>query len=381
MIVRILFVILFGLLILLSGTEVQGGALVELTDADGKYVGQILAVSEKQLWLEESTGSLRLLDKDKISSFKKREGSFRLMSATELRAELRKELGTGLEVRGTGHYLVCGDPRSVERFAPLFEEIYRSFLSYFRVRGIPVEEPAQPLVAIVLPSQEKFAEYALRDGVHAGRGLGGYYIRTTNRVALFEESSRAEMNLNREQRAGGIFDSDGERVAFATIEGNLRDTIVHEVTHQMAFNTGVHNRMSENPKWFVEGLACVFEAPGIRQADPTGKVSSRINPERLAWFRTYQQSRRPERCLKEFLATDEPFASAVLDAYAESWALTFFLIETRRREYGAYIRKVAARPPLEEYTARERIEDFEGAFGKDWSRLETAYLRYIADLR
>ncbi len=378
-----------GLLCLASCFPTDGGQLVELQDDEGKYVGQVVAVGEKELWLQESSGALRLLVKEKIASFKKREGSFRLMSATDLRGALRKELGSGLEVRGTGHYLVCGHPRSVEQFAPVFEEVYRSFVSYFRVRGIPLEEPSQPLVAVVLPNQKAFAEYALRDGVYAGRGLGGYYIRTTNRVALFEEDQRAEGELLLPEMGippvvGGRRDlgawSEGSG-AFATIEGNLRNTIVHEVTHQVAFNTGVHNRMAENPKWFVEGLACVFEAPGIRDGDPLGKVGTRVNRERLEWFKGYRKNHRPEKFLKPFVSSDLAFEAAVLDAYAESWALTFFLVETRRREYGAYVKKVAARPPLQEYSPEERIEDFEGAFGKDWSRLETSYLRYLDELR
>lgn len=375
-----------------SGLRVEGAPLVELEDREGKYVGRIMAFDDEQLWLQEQNGSLRLMEKEKIRGFKQLSGNFRLMSGTDLRGELRRELGTGLEVRGTGHYLVCGDPQSVDRYAQVFEDVYRSFFSYFSVRGIRLEEPDQPLVGIVLPSQKKFAEYALRDGIQAGRGLGGYYIRTTNRVALYEEDSRAELDLRgrdageeflpaRERPIGDVLGGWLSEGAFATIEGNLRDTIVHEVTHQMAFNTGVHNRMAENPKWFVEGLACVFEAPGIRQADPSGKVSTRINAERLGWFNSYRKVRRPEKFLKEFVSSDNLFAASPLDAYAEGWALTFFLIETRRREYGTYIRKVAARKPLEEYTAEERVQDFEGAFGKDWVGLETAYLRYIDGLR
>lgn len=380
------------ILSLIAAQRLRAEPLVELDDDQQTYVGRILAYDDNQLWLQEQNGELRLLEKDKIRSFKQKSGSFRLLSATELRAELRKELGTNLEVRGTGHYLVCGDPRSVERFAPVFEDVYRSFITYFGVRGIPLQEPERPLVAIVLPSQRRFAEYALRDGLHAGRGLGGYYIRTTNRVALFEDDSLSDLDLERQPNARGfppilstpigkLFGESPESGAFATIEGNLRDTIVHEVTHQMAFNTGVHNRMAENPKWFVEGLACLFEAPGIRHADPTGKVGSRINPERSAWFHNYRKNRRPEKYLKSFIASDEPFAKATLDAYAEAWALTFFLVETRRREYGAYIKTISARKPLREYPPEERIDDFESAFSKDWTHLETAFLRYIDALK
>lgn len=76
-------------------------------------------------------------------------------------------------------------------------EIYRSFMTYFNVRGIPLQEPSQPLVAVVLPNQRAFAQYAARDGVVAGRGLAGYYIRTTNRVSLFENRSPSRTRSGR----------------------------------------------------------------------------------------------------------------------------------------------------------------------------------------
>lgn len=115
----------------------------------------------------------------------------------------------------------------------------------------------------------------------------------------------------------------------------------------MAFNTGIHNRLSENPKWFVEGLACVFEAPGIRRRSL--RQSQYPDQPRETWLVSHLSTiKTPQKYLKAFISTDEPFNTATLDAYSESWGLTFFLIETRRREYGAYVRKVAARPPLQE---------------------------------
>jgi len=35
-------------------------------------------------------------------------------------------------------------------------------------------------------------------------------------------------------------------------------TIVHEATHQIAFNCGLHTRLSDCPVWFSEGIAMYF---------------------------------------------------------------------------------------------------------------------------
>ena len=40
------------------------------------------------------------------------------------------------------------------------------------------------------------------------------------------------------------------------------DTIIHEATHQTAYNVGVHARFADQPRWLVEGLAMMFEAEG-----------------------------------------------------------------------------------------------------------------------
>ena len=40
-------------------------------------------------------------------------------------------------------------------------------------------------------------------------------------------------------------------------------TIIHEVTHQVAFNCGVHTRFNDVPRWVSEGLATMFEAKGV----------------------------------------------------------------------------------------------------------------------
>ena len=165
-----------------------------------------------------------------------------------------------------------------------------------------------------------------------------------------------------------------------SIQAGLKATLIHEATHQVAFNFGLHHRIGDNPRWVVEGLATLFEAPGIRNSNGTkGKVSkrSRLNLERYLRFQNYAQSRRIRGSLRSFVESDRAFSS-VLDAYAEAWALTFFLAETRPRAYESFLKKIAARDPFEDYDKSDRINDFEDAFGDGMDVLETNFLRYIA---
>jgi len=66
--------------------------------------------------------------------------------------------------------------------------------------------------------------------------------------------------------------------------------------------------------------------------------------------------------------------------YAEAWALTFYLIETQPRQYIEYLARVAARPPLREYTAAQRLADFTAIFGDNWPMLDARLLRFMTDL-
>ncbi len=90
------------------------------------------------------------------------------------------------------------------------------------------------------------------------------------------------------------------------VEGNLHDTIVHETTHQVAFNTGLHSRIGQTPKWVIEGLATMFEAPGIRDSQKSSSPKSRINRSRYVWFGNYMQSRRKPHSLADFVGDGRP---------------------------------------------------------------------------
>jgi hypothetical protein len=79
------------------------------------------------------------------------------------------------------------------------------------------------------------------------------------------------------------------------------------------------------------------------------------------------------------LTTDDAFRSDPDGAYAEGWALSFYLCETQPRLYAAYLEKTAERPPFSGYSASERMADFQSIFGGDLKLFEAKYLRYMHD--
>jgi hypothetical protein len=242
------------------------------------------------------------------------------------------------------------------------------------VRGFKISEPEFPLVAIIFPDFDSFSQYARADEVPVSKTLKGYYLTTSNRVALYEDPASA---LGQQT----LLDWPRDLPAWGAIEGSLKDTMIHEATHQVAFNTGLHSRIGASPKWVVEGLATVFEAPGVRNSSSNTGVKTRINRQRFLWFGNYSASRRHPKSLESFLSSDEFFKSDILDAYSEAWAFTFFLIETRPRQYADYLRAIASRDPLEVYAANDRLADFKRTISKEIPLLESEFLRFIAGIK
>jgi hypothetical protein len=73
--------------------------------------------------------------------------------------------------------------------------------------------------------------------------------------------------------------------------------------------------------------------------------------------------------------------AAASDAYAEGWALTYFLIKTRRPEYVAYLKTLSEGKPLAERTQRERIDLFEASMKATLAELDKEFVEYLRRVR
>lgn len=327
---------------------------------DGRLIeGAPLQWDRGEVHLLGRDGWLWSFDPQEAQNPRKTADRFRSYTISQLRGELLRELGGRFEVSGTSHYLVAHPAGTRDRWAGRFEELYRSFVHYFTRRGFQLSEPPFPLIGIVCHDQREFAQYAARGGVSAGGGLLGYYSPETNRIILFD--------------LGAGQSSDETWAVNASI-------IIHEATHQTAFNTGIHSRYTLPPYWVAEGLATLFEAPGVNTPRFYPNPSDRINRTRLADFkRVVEPSHRPE-LIASLVASDELFQRATLVAYAESWALTYYFMETQPGKFAAYLARTARRPMFTDYTPRERTADFTAVFGSNWQLLESHFLRFMAEV-
>ena len=351
--------------------------LIALQTAQRTYVGRRVVHNEELVYLQSQDGQYHELLLKDLKGFRQLEGRFRPWDAATVQDHLRQELGRDFEVVGTGQYLVAGAANQVGALAQTFEQVARSFHQHFGVRGLELHEAEFPLVAIVFPDQVSFARYAGRQGVRISPGLKGLYMPLSNHVLMYVETKTPEKvsfmpALAPQKRGPQLFQQPG----WASVSGSLQDTIIHEATHQVAFNCGLHSRLGENPTWVVEGLATVFEAPGIREPK-FSQPSAKWNVERLNWFRQYQAHRRPANALEQMVLTDDLFLESPLDAYSQAWAWTFFLMETRPTEYVKYLQLMARHEALVPYTPAARKADFETFFGNEYSLLEAHFQRFL----
>lgn len=364
--------LLLAALLLLAAGQVAGAAppaLIEMTVGEMKHVGKSVAHNDEVCCLVATDGRLTEIDLQKVTAFRQVAATFRPLSVIDVRDQLAREMGRGFEVATRGKYVVAGPPGKARQYADLLDQVHRSFTTFFSRRNFGLTEPEFPLIAIVFPDVRAFADYCRKDGMQYAPGLRGYYDAYSNRVALYDEGEPL-----------ASVDGPGELTGahFATIQAGLRDTLVHEATHQLAFNMGLHNRIGENPRWVVEGLAMIFERDATG-GGRYGSEKSRINEERFDWFR--RETRGRPVPLKEFVAGDRPFGTSVLNAYSQSWAVAFYLAERRSADFADYLRRMRGRKSLAAYTSEERVADFQTSFGDDIDWVEVQWLRFMDDLK
>lgn len=359
-----------GIIVAISAGASDAAPIVELNVAGASYTGLNVAHNQKFCWLATRDGAYERIDLSDVTSFRKAGGEFHSVTPAALAGELRVSLGRKFEVVTRGHYIVCAPSGQAGQYADLLSRVEKSFNGYFNRRGWPLESSQFPLVVIVQPNQREFARSCLAVGQRPSPMLRGFYHPQTNRVTLYDQAADAISQ--------GKARSTGKKQFL--LDDASRSVAIHEAIHQLAFNSGLHQRIGENPRWVVEGLATMLES-GALDSTVRNDTAGRINPERLQQFQEYRIKRRQGTIADLISHEEELYQSAPLDFYGEAWALTFYLSEARRPDYVRYLKRVAQRSPLEpNYSAEDRLADVQAVFGKDLRWLETQFLRFIDKL-
>ena len=257
--------------------------------------------------------------------------------------------------------------------AHFFERLYAAFRNYWTRQGFELAKPEFPLVAVVFADQQSYKDFAHGELGDAAGSIIGYFSMATNRMTMYDltESSRG-VGMGTSEQINRMFARPNLALTVATV--------VHEATHQIAFNCGLHTRYSDCPMWFSEGIAVYFETPDLHNAKGWSGIGG-VNRMRLNQFRQYLGTRGPDS-LRTLVANDKRFRDPkqAADAYGEAWALTYFLIRRHSKQYVEYLRALSAKKPLLEDGPEKRIALFERCFG-DLKKLDTEFVRSMAQVR
>ncbi len=306
------------------------------------------------LLLEDRQGVLWPITASQPPLIETLEAPFTAMTVDELTVSLLAEFGTSFEVVRTPHYLICTNAGRGygEWCGQLFERLHSGFQKFWKDRLPGLEAPDRPLVAIAFATQQEYQNFQVTDAGGVVGAAQGYFSSRTNRMVLFDQST----SLSGQNRTAAEIQKQALRNP-----GNIA-TVIHEAVHQLSFNIGLQTRYADNPVWFSEGLAMYFETPDL-EARAGWRTIGQINSVRLDRYRALSKQRPPE--IRSLLTTDDRFRDPQLavDAYAESWALHFFLLRTQKERYNAYLSLLTAKPPMRWDTPEQRIADFEAAFG------------------
>jgi hypothetical protein len=157
----------------------------------------------------------------------------------------------------------------------------------------------------------------------------------------------------------------------------LVSTIVHEATHQIAFNCGLQTRLADIPLWLCEGMAVYFEAPDLTSSRGWRGIG-RVNYPRLETFRRNLPNWRRDS-LATLVADNRRFRDpqTAVAAYADAWALNYYLIKFRSQDYANYLKLLAEKRSLMEDDPETRLDEFKHHFG-DLRTLEREFLKQMS---
>ncbi len=343
--------------------QLEGRAVVESQDG-----GLLFMTRDAVLWAVQA---------DEITRRTDDQAPFSYFDRDETAAAALRELPDGFRVHRTSHYIICyNTSRAYAQWCgALYERLYRGFSNYWKRRNFRLHDPEMPLVAFVFADKASYARYARTELGETGAGaIIGYYSLKTNRVNMYDLTG---VDGLRSRSNSGSSTAHINRVLSRPEAASTVATIVHEATHQLAFNCGLHQRYADIPIWLSEGMAVFFETPDLSSSKGWRTIGG-VNRQRLLRFRRYLRT-RPADSLETLLRDTTRFhnGETALDAYAEAWALNYYLIQRHRQAFVGYLHDLAQKKPVFQDQPDVRLAEFRHAFGQDLQSLDRDFIRFM----
>ncbi len=344
------------------------------SDGESRTIEGAVLISSQDggLLVQDRFGELFAIQGESTPQHMPSEVPFALADGEELAQRLRSVLGDEGTVVTTEHYVIAtrGSAEFAEWAGAVLDQFHFSMLETWTEMGLEPVAPVGLLPLLVLADRDEYADFATRDASAEVAQTRAYYSMRTNRMVLHDPLS-AVVASPEDLSPREI---DRRMAALPQSVG----TLLHEATHQLAYNCGLHRRYADNPMWLTEGLAmCAESSEATRQAVDVRLI--RPNTERLVDFKNYVRHRREAGSMADLLSSEDLFrdADTQADAYCESWALSWFLIREHHDEYVEFLRLVSQKPLMTWDEPATRLAEFEAAFG-NIDELERDFLRWMA---
>ncbi len=339
----------------------------------------VVAASDGGVLIQTADGQLWTIEASNIVSREPLDKPFAPLSSKELSDKLLAELPAGFRTHITPHYVVAyNTSRAYAQWtSSLLERLHKAFTNYWENEGIELREPEFPLPVLVFADRQAYDQFS-RDDLPGGTGsIIGFYSLRSNRVNMFDLTG-AEALRGDDERRGSMREINQMLSQPEALP--LVATIVHEATHQIAFNCGLQQRYADIPLWLCEGMAVYFEAPDLSSTRGWRGIG-RVNYARLSTFRrnlTWWHNGSLESLLADSRRFRDP--RTAVDAYADAWALNYYLIKYEPRAYTAYLEMLADKGPFAEDDAKTRLAEFREHFG-DLSELEQRFMKQMSRVK
>ncbi len=349
--------------------------------------------------------------------------------------------GDDFKIFRTPHFIIAynTDRGLVESLSARLEQTYICVSRFCERSGFPLKSLDRRLEVVFLDTWPDYLSYG-RQLKFDAKGTYGFYYEGNNRSAFFNVENdptllkmhativSARENVGRMEdtvksiRGNQILEityPDGRRKRVNKVQAKQevdsarrhlktldaqqqnycdrinRTVVQHETAHQVLYNIGVHVRGGANPRWLVEGLACIFETPP--GADGGGLAA--INQARLKDFRMavtgnsnqvptpalYAEAVKEHRMvsIRELLRKSDLFderGNRGAINYAAAWALIHYLHRTQNKALPGYLRDVASRRPGQSISPDEELALFEKHFGPVDDAFAARFSNYILRL-
>ena len=340
-------------------------------------VGKTLAVTQdKGVLLLERSGEIQAIEPQMIVKATRNSQEFQPFTQDEMAKEFLQRLPQGFQVLKTDHYTIFYEttPEYARWCGTLLERLYDSFSQFSTKQELKLPEPEFPLVVVMFANVKNYRAFSREELSSFDSSVIGYYSFQTNRMVCYDLSGEETYT---EHRPSATKSKIHRQILKRPEALKQVATLIHEATHQLAYNRGISVRYGDTPLWFNEGLALYFETPDAHNKDGWKSVG-KINPLRIGTVRKALPNWRSGTL--EALITNDALlreSETAEQSYANAWALTWFLIKTRRDQYAQYIQTINQKKPLFWDKPEDRLKDFEDAFGPI-EKLEKAFVRYMS---